>query len=71
MARLLRGYAVALHWKTSPCGTSDISHSSVERVILPDATIALDHMSRKFTGIVDKLLVYPEAMMANLNKPAA
>ncbi len=33
----------------------DISHSSVERVILPDATIALDHMLRKFTNIIDKL----------------
>ncbi|MEG1346204.1 MAG: adenylosuccinate lyase, partial [Acidaminococcaceae bacterium] len=46
----------------------DISHSSVERIILPDSTIALDHMLRKFTNIIDKLLVYPEAMLANMNK---
>ena len=46
----------------------DISHSSVERVILPDATIALDHMLRKMINTIDKLLVYPDAMMANLNK---
>lgn len=68
MARLLRGYAVAALEDVVLWHERDISHSSVERVILPDATIALDHMLRKFTGIVDKLLVYPEAMMANLNK---
>ena len=68
MARLLRGYAVAALEDVALWHERDISHSSVERVILPDATIALDHMLRKFTGIVDKLLVYPEAMMANLNK---
>lgn len=65
MARLLRGYAVAALEDVALWHERDISHSSVERVILPDATIALDHMLRKFTGIVDKLLVYPEAMMAN------
>lgn len=68
MARLLRGYAVAALEDVALWHERDISHSSVERVILPDATIALDHMLRKFTGIVDKLLVYPEAMMVNLNK---
>ena len=45
-----------------------MAHSSVERVILPDATIALDHMLRKFSNIIDKLLVYPDAMIANMNK---
>lgn len=68
MARLLRGYAVAALEDVPLWHERDISHSSVERVILPDATIALDHMLRKFTGIVDKLLVYPEAMIANMNK---
>lgn len=68
MARLLRGYAVAALEDVALWHERDISHSSVERVILPDATIALDHMLRKFTNIVDKLLVYPEAMLANLNK---
>ena len=68
MARLLRGYAIAAMEDIALWHERDISHSSVERVILPDACIALDHMLRKFTGIIDKLLVYPEAMLANLNK---
>ena len=46
----------------------DISHSSVERVILPDSTINVDYCVRKFTNIIDKLLVYPDAMLANMNK---
>ena len=68
MARLLRGYAMAALEDVALWHERDISHSSVERVILPDACIALDHMLRKFTNIIDKLLVYPEAMLANLNK---
>ena len=68
MARLLRGYAVAGLEDVALWHERDISHSSVERVILPYATIALDHMLRKFSNIIDKLLVYPDAMMANLNK---
>ena len=68
MARLLRGYAVAALEDVTLWHERDISHSSVERVILPDATIALDHMLRKFSNIIDKLLVYPDAMIANLNK---
>ena len=46
----------------------DISHSSVERVILPDSTINVDYCIKKFTNIMDKLLVYPEAMLENMNK---
>ena len=46
----------------------DISHSSVERVIAPDATIALDFALSRLAGVVDKLLVYPEAMKANLDR---
>lgn len=68
MARLLRGYAVAGLEDVALWHERDISHSSVERVILPDATIALDHMLRKFINIIDKLLVYPDAMLANMNK---
>lgn len=68
MARLLRGYAVAALEDVTLWHERDISHSSVERVILPDATIALDHMLRKFSNIIDKLLVYPDAMIANMNK---
>jgi adenylosuccinate lyase len=46
----------------------DISHSSVERVILPDSFIALDHMLRRFTRIVRGMVVYPDRMMDNLNR---
>jgi len=46
----------------------DISHSSVERVIVPDSTILLDYMLHLLTRVIDNLLVYPEAMLENLNK---
>ena len=46
----------------------DISHSSVERVILPDSFIALDHMLRRFTRIVRGMVVYPERMLENLGR---
>ncbi len=46
----------------------DISHSSVERVILPDSFIALDHMLRRFTRIVAGMIVYPERMLENLGR---
>jgi adenylosuccinate lyase len=46
----------------------DISHSSVERVFGPDATIALDFALARLTGMIDKLIVYPEAMQANLDR---
>jgi adenylosuccinate lyase len=46
----------------------DISHSSVERVIGPDSTILLDFMLARFTGLLKKLLVYPEVMRANMDK---
>ena len=47
----------------------DISHSSVERIIAPDATIALDFALARLAGLVDRLVVYPEAMRANLDAP--
>ncbi len=46
----------------------DISHSAVERVIAPDATIALDFALARLTGLIDRLIVYPEAMRANLDR---
>jgi adenylosuccinate lyase len=46
----------------------DISHSSVERGIAPDATITLDFALARLTGVVDKLLIYPERMLKNLNR---
>lgn len=68
MARLVRGNAIAAMEDITLWHERDISHSSVERIILPDSTILLDHMLRKMTNILDKLLVYPDAMIRNLNK---
>lgn len=68
MARLVRGNALASMENISLWHERDISHSSVERVILPDSTINVDYCVRKFTNIIDKLLVYPDAMLANMNK---
>ncbi|MRR15658.1 MAG: adenylosuccinate lyase [Deltaproteobacteria bacterium] len=67
LARLVRSYAVAALEDVALWHERDISHSSVERVIGPDATIVLDFMLGRFTGLMDKLVVYPERMMANLN----
>lgn len=68
LARVVRGNALAALENVALWHERDITHSSVERVILPDSTIVLDYMLRKFTDIVDKLLVYPDAMKANMNK---
>lgn len=68
LARLVRSNAMAALENVALWHERDISHSSVERVILPDSTILVDYMLRIFTDIVDKLLVYPEAMLANMNK---
>jgi len=67
LARLVRSYAVAALEDVALWHERDISHSSVERVIGPDATIALDFMLGRFTGLMDKLVVYPERMIFNLN----
>ena len=68
MARLVRGNALAAMEDITLWHERDISHSSVERVILPDSTINVDYCTRKITNIVDKLLVYPEAMLHNMNR---
>jgi len=67
LARLLRGNAQAALENVALWHERDISHSSVERVIVPDSCIVLDHMLSKFTNIIDKLLVYPENMKANMD----
>jgi adenylosuccinate lyase len=67
LARLMRSYAVAALENIPLWHERDISHSSVERVIAPDATVLLDFMLSRFTDLVDKLVVYPERMLANLN----
>jgi adenylosuccinate lyase len=68
LARVLRGNAMASLENVALWHERDISHSSVERVILPDSTTLLDYMLRLMTDIIDKLLVYPDAMQANMNK---
>jgi len=67
LARLLRSYAVASLEDIALWHERDISHSSVERVIGPDATIALDFMLYRFINMMDKLVIYPEKMIYNLN----
>jgi len=66
LARLLRGYALAALENVPLWHERDISHSSVERVIGPDATSALDFMLARLTSILDKLVVHPERMQKNL-----
>ena len=66
LARVLRGNAVAAMENVALWHERDISHSSVERVILPDSTTLLDYMLATLTDVVDKLLVYPARMKANL-----
>jgi adenylosuccinate lyase len=68
MARLLRGNAHAAMENIALWHERDISHSSVERVILPDSFIALDHMLRRFTRITGGMVVYPERMRENLDR---
>jgi adenylosuccinate lyase len=68
LARLLRGNALAAIENVALWHERDISHSSVERVILPDSFIALDHMLRRFTKIVKGMVVYPERMKENLER---
>jgi adenylosuccinate lyase len=66
MARLLRGYALSAMENVPLWHERDISHSSVERVIGPDATIALDFMLARVTSVLDKLVVHPERMKHNM-----
>ena len=68
MARLLRGYMVAAYEDVALWHERDISHSSVERVILPDATIALDYSLARMAHIVENLTVNPDRMLENLGR---
>src|SRR3954468_15006058 len=68
LARLLRGNAMAAFENVALWHERDISHSSVERVIVPDSFIVVDHMLRRFTRIVRGMVVYPERMKENLNR---
>jgi adenylosuccinate lyase len=68
LARLIRGNAMAAMENIALWHERDISHSSVERVILPDSFIALDHMLRRFIRIVSGMVVYPDRMLENLHR---
>jgi len=68
LARLVRANAGASLENNALWHERDISHSSVERVIIPDSFIALDHMLRRFTRIVSGMVVYPERMRENLDR---
>ena len=68
LARLVRGNSLAAMENVTLWHERDISHSSVERVILPDVTITVDYMLERFTWVVKNLLVYPENMKKNLEK---
>jgi adenylosuccinate lyase len=67
LARVIRGHAVAALENLALWHERDISNSSVERVVLPDATIALDFMLHRLAGLVETLVVYPERMRENLD----
>lgn len=66
LARLLRGYALTAMENIPLWHERDISHSSTERVIFPDACLVLDYALADFTGVMEGLVVFPEAMMYNL-----
>jgi adenylosuccinate lyase len=68
LARLVRSAVVPAMENVALWHERDISHSSVERMIGPDATVTLDFALARLTGVIEKLVVYPENMMANLNK---
>ena len=68
LARLVRGMALPAMEDVALWHERDISHSSVERVIGPDATIALDFALARLAGLIDKLVVYPDRMRANLDR---
>lgn len=68
MARVIRGYMLTAYENVSLWHERDISHSSAERVIIPDATIALNYMLNRFANIVENLTVFPENMKRNMGR---
>jgi adenylosuccinate lyase len=68
LARVVRGAVIPAMENVALWHERDISHSSVERFIGPDATITLDFALARLTGLIDKLLVYPERMRRNLDR---
>ncbi|QTD56003.1 adenylosuccinate lyase [Parasphingorhabdus cellanae] len=68
LARMVRSYALPAMENVALWHERDISHSSVERMIGPDATITLDFALARLTGVIEKLLIYPERMQKNLDR---
>lgn len=68
LARMVRSYAMPAMENVALWHERDISHSSVERMIGPDATVTLDFALARLTGVIDKLVVYPDRMDANMNR---
>ena len=68
LARLVRGMVTPALENVALWHERDISHSSVERMIGPDATVTLDFALARLTGVIDKLVIYPDRMIANMNK---
>jgi adenylosuccinate lyase len=68
LARILRGYALTSIENVALWHERDISHSSTERIMFPDATLVLDYMLHIFTGVMDRLTVFPEHMRENLDR---
>ena len=68
LARVLRGYAVTSMENVALWHERDISHSSTERIVFPDATLVLDYILTIFTGVMERLTVYPEHMKENLER---
>jgi len=68
LARVVRSNALASLENVGLWGERDISHSSVERVIIPDSTILVDYMLKTFIDIMDNLIIYPESMRKNLER---
>ncbi len=65
-ARVMRGYMAAFYENVALWHERDISHSSSERIILPDATMLLDYMLNRFRGILENLVVFKDVMMENI-----
>jgi len=68
LARVLRGYSVTALENVALWHERDISHSSTERIVFPDSTLVLDYMLSIFTGVMDRLTVFPEHMRENLER---
>ncbi len=68
LARIVRGNAMASLENIALWHERDLTHSSVERVIIPDSTILVDYCLRRFTSVIDELCIYPQAMMDNIEK---